>query len=559
VGTVKAAFALAVVLASGCNGSIGSHGSGTQVSGQLCVQGAPPPTTRVRRLTKAEITRSTTAILGMDTTSALSNLDADVPINGGSGFTNSDALVVSDSFANGLNLAAETIGTTFKGTVTKTAYGSTCFSSDSAAATCAESFIRTTGKQVFRRYVTDDDVTALDAVYTAGRDVGTDGDVGDRFATGLSWVVRAMLQSPDFLYLPELGDPALANGGKTTLTSDEIASALSFSVIGMAPDDELIAAAAANQLGDGDARAAQVDRLIAAYTDAWKAQMQLFVPQWLGINFSRPEWDKDTSALPMFSSDLKTALQTETQMFVDDWATSSDGARVDALLTSSSTFVNSVNAPLYNVSASGSTFQKMALDPTQRAGILTFGGFIGSTSHVAETSPVIRGKVIMQKFFCKDPPAPPAKVPPLPPVDQGPPTTTRARFDTHLADAACSNCHSLFQPMGDAFEEYDAIGAYRTEQYGFPIDSSGVLVGATGGDKPVANAIELVKLLAQSGQTDDCVTRQLFRFTVGRTEVPFDSCMLTQTAQNLQGADLRQVLTAIIKSDSFVVRTVNIQ
>ena len=86
-----------------------------------------------------------------------------------------------------------------------------------------------------------------------------------------------------------------------------------------------------------------------------------------------------------------------------------------------------------------------------------------------------------------------------------------------------------------------------------------MLVGATGGDKPVANAIELVKLLAQSGQTDDCVTRQLFRFTVGRPEVPFDSCMLTETAQNLHGADLRQVLTAIIKSDSFVVRTVNIQ
>jgi len=559
VRTVKAAFALAVVLASGCTGLIGSHGSDTQVGGELCVQGAPPPTTRVRRLTKGEIQRSTTAILGMDTTSALANLDADVPINGGSGFTNSDALVVSDSFANGLNLAAETIGTAFKATVTKTAYGSTCYGSDSAAATCAETFIRKTGKLAFRRDVTDDDVTALDAVYMAGRDTGTDGDVGDRFATGLSWVVRAMLQSPDFLYLTELGDPAVANGGKTTLTSNEIASALSFSVIGLPPDDDLIAAAAANQLGDGDARAAQVDRLIAAYPDAWKQQMRLFVPQWLGINYGRPEWAKDTSALPMFSSDLKDALQTETQMFVDDWATSSDGARVDALLTSSSTFVNSVNAPLYGVSVSGSTFQKMALDPTQRAGILTFGGFLGSTSHVAETSPVMRGKVIMQKFFCQDPPAPPANVPPLPPVDQGPPTTTRARFDTHLASDACSGCHKLFQPMGDAFEEYDAIGAFRSEQNGFPIDSSGVLVGATGGDKPVANAIELVKLLAQSGQTDDCVTRQLFRFTVGRPEVPFDSCMLTETAQNLHGADLRQVLTAIIKSDSFVVRTVNIQ
>lgn len=557
---VKAPFTLAVVLASGCTGVIGGHGSdGSGVSGQLCVQGAPPPTTRVRRLTKTELTSATTAILGMDTSSALANLDADAPIKGGPDFTNSDGLVVSDSFATGLNLGAETIGTTFKATVTKTAYGATCYGSDAAAATCATTFIQTTGKKFFRRAPTDDEVTSLTMVYTAGRDVGTDGDVGDRFATGLSWVVRAMVQSPDFLYLTELGDPSVANGGKTTLTSDEIASALSFSILGMPPDDALINAAAANQLGTGDARAAQVDRLIAAYPDAFKQQMRLFVPQWLGINFARPEWDKDTGAIPMFTPDLKDALQTETDMFIDDWSTAG-GAQLGALLTSSSTFVNSVTAPLYGVSASGNAFVKTALDPTQRAGILTFGGFLGSTAHVAETSPVMRGKVIMQKFFCKDPPAPPPNVPPLPPVDQGPPTTTRARFDAHLADAACSSCHAQFDPMGNAFEEYDPIGAYRTEQNGFPIDSSGALVGATGGDKQVASAIDLVKLLANSPQTNDCVTRQMFRFTVGRIEVPFDSCVLTQTAQGLgPDADLQQVIRAIVKSDSFVVRTVNIQ
>jgi Protein of unknown function (DUF1588)/Protein of unknown function (DUF1592)/Protein of unknown function (DUF1595)/Protein of unknown function (DUF1585) len=529
------------------------------MNSQLCVQGAPPPTTRVRRLTKAEITSATTTILGMDTSSALANLDADAPINGGAGFTNSDGLVVSDSFANGLNLAAETIGTAWKATVTKTAYGSTCYGSDSAAATCATTFIQNTGKKIFRRVLTDDEVTALSTVYTAGRDVGTDGDVGDRFATGLSWVVRAMMQSPDFLYLTELGDPSVANGGKTTLTSDEIASALSFSILGMPPDDMLIAAAAANQLGTGDARAAQVDRLISAYPDAFKQQMRLFVPQWLGINFAKPEWDKDTTAVPMFTSDLKSALQTETNMFIDDWSTAG-GAQLGALLTSSSTFVNSLTAPLYGVSVSGTAFVKTALDPTQRAGILTFGGFLGTTSHVAETSPVQRGKAIMQKFFCKDPPPPPPNVPPLPPVDQGPPTTTRARFDAHLADAACSNCHSQFDPMGNAFEEFDPIGAFRTQQNGFPIDSSGALVGATGGDKPVANAVELVKLLANSAQTNDCMTRQMFRFTVGRTEVPFDSCMITQTAQTLGAdADLHQVIKAIVKSDSFVVRTVTNQ
>ena len=560
---VKAPFTLAVLFAGGCNGLIGAHGSGPgpgdgdgQISGPLCVQGAPPPTTRVRRLTKLEIQRSATAMLGMDTTSALTNIDADSAAVGT--FSNSDTLVVSDSFANGLNLAADTIATAFKATVTKTAYGATCYASDSAAATCADTFIRGTGKKAFRRDLTGDDVTGLTAVYMAGRDVGTDGDVGDRFATGLSWVVKALVQSPDFLYLTELGDPAVANSAKTALTPDEIASALSYSVLGLPPDDALITAAAGNQLASADQRGAQVDRLIAAYPDAFKQQMRQFVPQWLGINFSRPEWAKNTDAVPLFSSAVKDALQTETDMFIDDWASSPDGARVDVLLTTPSTFVNSMTAPVYGLTASGSTFQKMALDPTQRAGILTLAGFLGSTSHVAETSPVLRGKVVMQKFFCKDPPPPPPNVPPLPPVDLSAATTTRARLDAHLVDPACSNCHNTFQPIGNAFEGYDALGSFRTEQNGIAVDTSGVLVGATGGDKPVSNAIELVNLLANSPQTNECVTRQMFRFTVGRAEMPFDGCMLVDAAKNLGGnPDLRQVITAIVKSDSFVVRTVN--
>jgi hypothetical protein len=112
--------------------------------------------------------------------------------------------------------------------------------------------------------------------------------------------------------------------------------------------------------------------------------------------------------------------------------------------------------------------------------------------------------------------------------------------------------------MGNAFEGYDALGSFRTQQNGIPVDTSGVLVGAAGGDKPVSNAIELVNLLANSPQTNECVTRQMFRFTVGRPEAAFDGCMLVDAAKNMDGnSDLRQVMTAIVKSDSFVVRTVN--
>jgi hypothetical protein len=319
-----------------------------------------------------------------------------------------------------------------------------------------------------------------------------------------------------------------------------------------------MAAAAQGQLATSEQRQAQASRLISAYPQRWKEQMRLFLPQWLGINFSRPEWAKDTKAVPLYSAALKAALQTEADLFIDDWATAPDGARLDTLLTTPSTFVNAVNAPIYGVKASGDTFTKVSLDGTQRAGLLTLAGFLGSTSHVAETSPVLRGKVILEKFLCREPPPPPPMVPPLPAVDRSAPTTTRARFEAHLTSPACRACHQVFEPMGDAFEAYDAVGTYRTEQNGHPIDTSGALVGASEGDQPVADAVALAKLLARSSDTYDCLARQAYRFTLGRGESDYDRCTLAKAREVLSTShDVRGLMASIIGSDSFVARTVN--
>jgi hypothetical protein len=368
-----------------------------------------------------------------------------------------------------------------------------------------------------------------------------------------------MVQSPHFLYLTELGDPAAASGAATALSADEAASALSFSVLGMPPDAALVTAADEGRLVTSEQRTSQALRLIAEHPDRWKDQMRQFVPQWLGVNFSRPEWAKDVKAVPLFSAALKAALQTETDLFLDDWATAPDGARLDTLLTTSSTFVNAVNAPVYGVQATGAGFAKVSLDGGQRAGLLTMAGFLGSTSHVAETSPVMRGKAILEKFLCREPPPPPPMVPPLPAVDRTAPTTTRARFAAHLVSPACSACHSVFEPMGDAFEAYDAVGAYRTQQNGTAIDSSGILVGVAGGDRPVADAVELAGLLARSPETFACLSRQAYRFTLGRAESDYDACTLAKASRALGQApfDVRALVAALAGSDSFVVRTVN--
>jgi hypothetical protein len=512
----------------------------------------PAPDTRLRRLTIRELQTSTALLLDPGTPAPLANLDPDSQLEGT--FSTSDGLLVSDSFASSLNLAVEAVATRWKGTVTPAAYGSACFASEAQGEGCAGAFIRTFGKKAFRRPITDDDTAGLLAVYRAGRELG---DAGDRFATGLAWVVRAMLQSPHFLYLTELGDPAAPNGAATDLTSVEVASALSYAVLGMPPDAALATAADEGRLATADQRTSQALRLIAEHPELWKQQMRQFVPEWLGINFNRPEWAKDSKAVPLFSPALKAALQAETDLFIDDWA--SGGAGVDTLLTTSSTFVNAVNAPVYGVKASGASFTRTGLDGSQRAGLLTMAGFLGSTSHVAETSPVMRGKAILEKFLCREPPPPPPMVPPLPPIDRAVPTTTRARFAAHLASPACRACHGVFEPMGDAFEGYDAVGAHRTEQNGTPIDSSGALVGATGGDRPVGDAVALARLLAQSPDTFDCLSRQVYRFSLGRPESDYDRCTLARASAALGQApfDVRALLASIVASDSFVVRTVN--
>jgi hypothetical protein len=536
---------------TGAPPSAGKPGLDACTPAALAARPAAPPT-RLRRLTTREIQTSTALLFDASFTAALANLDADSPLDGT--FSTSDQLVVSESFAQGLNLAVDGLAGKFRATVTRAAYGDACFGADEPAEACAGTFIRAFGRRAFRRALSDDDVAGLLAVYRAGREVG---DAGDRFATGLSWVVRAVLQSPQFLYLTELGDPGAASGATTTLLPDEVASALAFSIAGMPPDEALTAAAAAGRLATAEERRAQALRLIAEHPDRWQEQLRQFVPQWLGINFGRPEWAKDTRAVPLFSAAVKAGLQAEVGLYLDDWA--AGGARLDVLLTGNGTFVNAATAPVYGVTASGPDFTRVVLDGGQRAGLLTMAGFLGSTSHVAETSPVLRGKAVLQKLLCREPPPPPPMVPPLPPVDRSAPATTRARFAAHLGAPACRSCHATFEPMGDAFEEFDALGAFRTQQNGTPIDSRGALVAADGSQQPVPDAVALARLLARSSETFDCVARQVYRFTLGRPETDYDLCTLAAASQALGQPpfDLRALVAALAASDSFVTRTVD--
>ncbi len=424
---------------------------------------------------------------------------------------------------------------------------------DAGGRVCAERLARQLGETAFRRTLADSEVTALLAVYDAGVDTGTDGDSADRFRAGVDWLTRAIAQSPHFIYRMELGAPGAT--GTFALTPDELASALSFTVVASGPDAALRAAAAAGQLGTPEQRSAQLQRLAAARPERFKAQVRRFITEWLQIDFARPSWAKSTAMYPTFSAAMRTALDAQTGLFIDDWAAS---PTLGALLTSGDVFVNDLTAPLYGLAATGSSHRKVAAPAGQRAGLLTQPGFLGTHAHVDGSSPIFRGVTVMKSVLCVPLPNPPANVPPLPPADPGMPRTTREQVEQHIAAGglACSGCHNSINPMGFAFEGYDGLGQFRTHENGFAVDTSGAIVGTPHSDRPVANALEMAAALAASADVQRCFSTQVFRYTFGRRETADDRCALEQVSKRFvdSGLDVKALLSAIAENDSFALR-----
>jgi hypothetical protein len=517
-------------------------GAGTQ---------APPAAARIRRLTRFEIQNTIAELLGTSVAPLASGLESD---SQALGYSTGAERGVSPAYVDALKTMAEAASTQFRKTITPPAFAADCFASEAGARLCADKFVRDFARRAFRRPLDEREVTALMAVYDAGRDTGVDADVGDRFRSGLDYTVRGVLQAPHFIFRTELGPMATA-AGPTRLTPFELASALAYGAIASPPDAMLLAAAEMNQLATPDQIGAQVRRLITSRPDRFKLLVGRFVLEWLSIDYDKPTWNKDTKIYPMFRPTLKSAFAQETQTFLDDWVDT--GSALPALLTSSNGFVSSVNAPVYGLTSTATTFQKTVLDPGQRAGILTQPSFLGSTSHVDGSSPIFRGLAIMSRLLCNTPPPVPAVVPPLPPVDKTASKTTRQRFEQHTQAAFCAGCHSTFDPMGFAFENYDAIGAWRTQENGVPVDASGAIVGTATSDGPVANGVQLAKGLAVSTDVHACFARQVFRFEVGRTETDADQCAIQQYTRAFtdKSLDLRELMVAIATSPAYAART----
>jgi hypothetical protein len=547
-------MALTLVLAAGCSsgeatpsaGAAGSAGAGPGPMTAANCPTQPVPRTPLRRLTRFEYQNAVRDLLNVDP-SAAKELPADEVTN--SFDNNAAVLTVSALHAEKYVLVSETLA---KQAVQDLPALVACDAAVMGEEACALAFAKRLGRRAFRHATTAEEEQALMTAYAAGRSGGT-------HAEGIEVMVRAALQSPRFLYRLETTSPAQPSRPQVPLSPYELATRLSFLIWSSGPDDALLDAAARGELASRAQVAAKAREMLAQ--PKARAAIAGFFEQWTGAR-RLDITTKSATSFPLFSPDLRAAMAGELSAFVEHVLWSGDH-RLESLLTSSVAFVDAPLAALYGVPApvsSGQGLVRVDLPAAQgRAGILTQAGFLSVQSHPDQTSPVLRGKFVRSMLLCQPPPAPPPDLDiSLPPLDQG--STARERLAGHLAaGASCNGCHSLMDPIGLAFEGFDAIGRFRENEGGRALDLSGEIAGAT--DPSLTGGFvgvrEMAQKLASSSQVRACMTTQWFRFAAGRSEAEADACSLgtLQDAFASSGGDVLELIVATTQTDAFWFRS----
>jgi hypothetical protein len=376
---------------------------------------------------------------------------------------------------------------------------------------CARQIITTLARRAFRRPVQAADLGTLMAFYQEGQTAA-----GGTFAAGIEAALQRILADPEFIYRGEPESGRLAAGGTYRIGDLELASRLSFFLWSSIPDDELLTAAAQGRLRAPGVLEQQVQRMIADPKS--QALVENFAGQWLNVRGMAAK-EPVTSAFPDFESTLRDAFRLEIELFVNS-IVREDRSLLD-LLTGDYTFVNERLARHYGIPhVSGSQFRRVALGPEldMRRGLLGKGALLTVTSEAARTSPVTRGKWFLQTFLGISPPDPPPNVPAITASQQDVAgnlrePTMRQRMEQHRQNPVCASCHRIFEPLGIALENFDAVGMWRTEENGQPIDASGSFVdGTTIGGPASLRAL----LLRHSDQFVRNLTEKLLTYALGR-------------------------------------------
>jgi len=409
-------------------------------------------------------------------------------------------------------------------------------------ADCLTRFLDSFTLRAYRRPPTAQELGRLRDLFAVGAESGG-------FPRGIQLVIEAVLQSPFFLYRLELG--ASAADGAVRLTPHELAARLSYLLTGSMPDRDLTAAADGGQLATPDGIAAQAKRLLGgsrAHTTLTDMHQR-----WFGID-GLDDVTKDPKKYRGFSSSVLQAMKNEARDFVNEVLWNGDG-RLDTLLSSTVTFVNTSLAPLYGVPApTGEAFVRVNLDPTQRAGLLTDVAVLTAHTFADESAAIHRGKFVRERLLCTTPPDPPPDIMVVPPTPKAG-VSTRQRLTEHSVSPACRGCHQLMDPIGFGFEAYDGIGRWRTTDQGKPIDDTGTLGGTQDIDGPFKGAVELSRKLIASGQVRDCAVSTVLRFAQG-PEAAADTCARDRLRAAFESSrhDMRELVIAVTRTDGFQYR-----
>jgi hypothetical protein len=504
---------------------------------------APPPPASgdlpapLRRLSRLEYDNTLRDLLG-DTTAPSRGLSAD--LRDGNGFAAGAWIDTVD--AGGLLEVSEAVAARAIQNVPEL---TACAAGAAGEPACARQVVTTFGRRAYRRPLTAAEVAALEAFYKAARDT-----LGADHKNAMRLVVQVILQSPSFLYHAEGAAGGVREGNLLRLGPHALAARLSYFLWSSMPDAELFAAADADALKTPAQIEAQARRLLKAPKAA--DALASFALQWLETP-SVAALEKSSSS---FTADTARAAADEARMFMTDLLAGPGDGRLATLLTARTTFMNAGLAKLYGVDGvSGSALVARPLDPNQRAGVLTQTAFLATHAAGADSHPVKRGIVVLERLLCEHPPSPPQEVPdPKPPA---PNLSTRERFAEHATNAGCAGCHKLFDDIGFAFETYDGLGRFRTMDGGKPVDASGTFTTGGGETFRFAHARELAEALARSPQVRACMTRQWLRFALGREDGPGDAAAIAAVTEAYarKDADLRELLVALTTSRSFLYRT----
>ncbi len=407
---------------------------------------------------------------------------------------------------------------------------------------CARTILSQLAGRAYRRPVSDEDVDPLIELFGRGREEGT-------FDTGIQWALERMLVDPDFLFRIERDPADIGPASVYRISALELASRLSFFLWSSIPDQPLLDAAVRGDLHDPAELTRQARRMLADPRSS--ALVDGFFDQWL-LQRTLATVRPDLLAFPEFDENLRAAFERETELFLESQLR--EDRSIKELLTADYTFANERLARHYGIpNVYGSHFRRVTMPEERRVGVLGQGSLLTVTSQANRTSPVARGKFMLEKVLGVIAPEPPAVVPPFPETERGEePPSVRGRMEQHRQNPVCAACHQQLDPLGFAFENFDGIGSWRTMEGATAIDASGVLPNGAGFNGPG----EFTAAVLETDAFISVVAEKFLTYALGRGVESYDMPIVRQLTRETADGEYRwsSLILGIVQSQPFQMR-----